>query len=150
MIGDSMKKNTKKVSIQSRRRLFFLRPLCLFSVFFLLVTIASNSYRLYQLNIEKEKKEQEYIKLQEDSEYLKNEITKLNNPEEIAKFAREKYLYSKDGELIVKINEKEKEKKEIETKITEKTSNRKYLIIVASTIFIIYVVFSLVRKKDSE
>ena len=145
-----MKKNTKKVSIQSRRRLFFLRPLCLFGVFFLLITIASNSYRLYQLNIEKEKKEQEYIKLQEDSEYLKNEITKLNNPEEIAKFARENYLYSKDGELIVKINEKEEEKKEIETKVTEKTSNRKYLIIAAGTIFIIYVVFSLARKKDSE
>lgn len=43
-------------------------------------------------------------KLEEESE-LKSQITKLQDPEYIARYAREKYLYSKDGEIIFRIEE---------------------------------------------
>ena len=36
---------------------------------------------------------------------LKEEITRLQDPEYMAKYAREKYLYSKDNEIILKIEE---------------------------------------------
>ena len=40
-----------------------------------------------------------------DEEKLKDEINKLQDPEYMAKYAREKYLYSKNGEIIIKIEE---------------------------------------------
>lgn len=37
-------------------------------------------------------------------EELKDELNKLQDPEYMAKYAREKYLYSKDDEIIIKID----------------------------------------------
>lgn len=42
--------------------------------------------------------------LEKESE-LKSQISKLQDPEYIAKYAREKYLYSKDGEIIIRIED---------------------------------------------
>ena len=54
----------------------------------------------------KEKKELEssYVTKLEEEELLKSEIQKLQDEEYIARYAREKYLYSKNGELIIKID----------------------------------------------
>ena len=145
-----MNKNAKKVSIQSRRRLFFLRPICIFAVIFLIITLVSDFYRLYQLNNEKKKKEEEYVKLQEESEYLKNEITKLNNPEEIAKFARENYSYSKDGEIIVKINEQKEKEEDKKTELPKKKVNNNMYVIIGGSLVIIFFISSLIKRKDSE
>ncbi len=41
----------------------------------------------------------------EDEENLKDEINKLQDPEYMAKYAREKYLYSKKDEIIIKIED---------------------------------------------
>ncbi len=41
----------------------------------------------------------------EKEEELKDEINKLQDPEYMAKYAREKYLYSKDDEIIIKIED---------------------------------------------
>ncbi len=41
----------------------------------------------------------------EDEENLKEEINKLQDPEYMAKYAREKYLYSKKDEIIIKIED---------------------------------------------
>lgn len=54
----------------------------------------------------KEKKELEkaYKERLEEEELLKSEINKLQDEEYIARYAREKYLYSKGGEIIIKID----------------------------------------------
>lgn len=54
---------------------------------------------------EKKLLEEKYAKLVEEEELLEKEVSKLQDPEYIAKYAREKYLYSKDGEYIIKIVE---------------------------------------------
>ena len=41
-------------------------------------------------------------KLKEEGK-LQSEIIKLQDPDYVARYAREKYLYSKDGEIIIKI-----------------------------------------------
>ena len=41
----------------------------------------------------------------EDEENLKDEINKLQDPEYMARYAREKYLYSKKNEIIIKIED---------------------------------------------
>ena len=41
--------------------------------------------------------------LTDEEKVLNSDIKKLEDPEYVARYAREKYLYSKDGELIIRI-----------------------------------------------
>lgn len=41
--------------------------------------------------------------LEEKEKELQNNVEKLQDPEYLARYAREKYFYSKDGELIIRI-----------------------------------------------
>lgn len=54
----------------------------------------------------KEKKELElkYKEILEREDLLKSEISKLEDEEYVARYAREKFLYSKDGEIIIKLD----------------------------------------------
>lgn len=54
---------------------------------------------------EKKKLNKELIKLKEKEESLKVDAERLQNPDYVARYAREKYLYSKDGEYILQIPE---------------------------------------------
>lgn len=44
-----------------------------------------------------------YEDLLEEEEVLSSDIIKLQDPDYIARFAREKFLYSKHGEIIIRI-----------------------------------------------
>lgn len=93
----------KKVNKGAKRRL-----LCLFTIFVLLITYVScttfSYWKEILANMKQEKElEEKYAKLLEDKEILEDDVVKLQDPEYVAKYAREKYLYSKDGELIIKI-----------------------------------------------
>ena len=74
----------------------------------LLILFISNTLSYFSViytNIkEKEKLEKEYAKVLEEEELLKSEISKLQDKEYVARYAREKYLYSKNGEIIIKID----------------------------------------------
>ncbi len=143
-----MAKKKKKISIQARRRLFFVRPICFGLIIFVVVSLISNTVTLYKLNNEEKQKEEEYIKLQEESEYLKNEIVKLHDPEYLAKFARENYSYSKDGELIIKM---EKNQEKIEKKEQQVKEENTHIIFICSIgvglIFIYIFIRSLINRK---
>ncbi len=143
-------KGKNKVSIQAKRRLFFLRPICFFLIFFMIITFISNSVRLYNLTNEKKQKEQEYLELQEESEYLKNEITKLSDPEYLAKYARENYSYSKDGELIIKVDDSKKEKVDVETNLVNENSHMKIYFIIGVCLMVLYLFITIIRRKNSE
>ncbi len=54
---------------------------------------------------EKSELEQKYTNLLDEEAKLGGEILKLQDPDYIARFAREKYLYSKNGEIIIRIAE---------------------------------------------
>lgn len=55
---------------------------------------------------EKNELKQELVALQEKKEELETNVKKLEDPEYLARYAREKYFYSKEGELILRIPEK--------------------------------------------
>ncbi len=93
----------KKVTKKDRRRITLL-----IIIFIPLLTIfMSNMFSYWSqiYNNIKEKKELEllYREILEEEETLKSEIVKLQDDEYVARYAREKYLYSKDGEIIIKI-----------------------------------------------
>ena len=54
---------------------------------------------------EKSNLDKELIALKEKEEELRVDANKLQNPDYIARYAREKYFYSKDGEFILQIPE---------------------------------------------
>ena len=58
--------------------------------------------------IQKKKLEKKDQELQDKQEVLEQEVVKLQDPEYVLRYAREKYGYSKDGELIIRINENSK------------------------------------------
>lgn len=93
----------KKISKKTKRRLTFLSCVILFlvgviiaSVFNDLCQIISNKNQLVLLN-------QEYDDLLHDEESLQSEITKLQDSDYVARYAREKYLYSLPDEVIIKL-----------------------------------------------
>ena len=45
------------------------------------------------------------VALKEKEVELENDVNKLKDPEYLARYAREKYFYSKDGEYVIRIPE---------------------------------------------
>ena len=71
----------------------------------LLNTVVGASYQLYTKSKEKKILEKEFAELKDKEDELKGQVNKLQDPDYIARYAREKYLYSKDGEIIIRIPE---------------------------------------------
>ena len=71
--------------------------------FLLVETVVKTSIELYTKSKEKREFKEELSILKEKEEELKGQVNKLEDPDYIARYAREKYLYSKDGEIIIRI-----------------------------------------------
>ena len=54
---------------------------------------------------EKKDLENKLLLLEQKEKELENNVSKLEDPEYLARYAREKYFYSKDGEYIIRIPE---------------------------------------------
>lgn len=96
-----MKKNSNK----SRRRFFLFGIGSLFIIFATTFTVGKYWIEIIGKYQEKTRLEKEMIDLREKEEKLKVDANKLQNPDYIARYAREKYLYSKEGEYILQIPE---------------------------------------------
>jgi len=95
----------KKVSKKTKFRVTIL----LLGIIISLVVFVSSTVSYFS-QIIKTNKEIEELKVTlneklNDEEELNDEINKLQDPEYMAKYAREKYLYSKKGEIIIKIED---------------------------------------------
>ena len=98
---------SKRVRKTSKYKIRIFFSLLIFSI----VTI-SLGYNLFS-NIKdiKEMKDQKLLlneeikNLESEKEVLEMDILKLEDPDYIAKYVREKYFYSKDGELILRIDD---------------------------------------------
>lgn len=106
----------KRVPKQTKRRLAILGPISLLFIIYFLINLATYSYKLITLATEEKKLKEKLVSLQAEESNLKIEIQKLKDPDYLARYARENYLYSKDGEYIIKIEEKE-QKNDNEDKI---------------------------------
>lgn len=68
-------------------------------------TIGKYWIEIYDKYQEKEELQKKLVTLKNKEKKLKVDANKLQDPDYIARYAREKYLYSKDGEFILKIPE---------------------------------------------
>ena len=96
------KKKTNKGAVR-RMSLYFFVFLCVL-VYSGYVTFVSFG-KIIDKYQEKKELEEKYASLIKEEKVLEKEVNKLQDPEYIAKYAREKYLYSADGEYIIKIVE---------------------------------------------
>lgn len=90
-----------------RYRFRLLIYACIF-VSIISITVLS-CYGTWKQIIENKKEKEEltvkYNELLESEETLEGEVVKLQDPEYVAKYAREKYLFTKEGELIIDMSE---------------------------------------------
>lgn len=144
-----MAKRRKQMTAQAKRRIIVFGPICLVLIGYFIFSMFSYTINLYKLNKEKASLENKYALLQETSDDLKIEITKLQDPEYLAKFARENYLYSKDGELIIKINDSEVE--ELTTSLKKDTDEMIVIASIGAVILIfIYIIIRSTKKRNQE
>ena len=78
-----------------------------FAVFILLISLIAVVYSDFSKVIvnqkETRKLQKEYDLLKEEEASLNVEVTKMQDPDYISRYAREKYMFSKDGEIILRI-----------------------------------------------
>lgn len=94
----------KKFSRKERRRVFMTFIVCVFIIGISVISSIDNVLDIIEKNNEKEKLASQLEKLEEQEKILSDDVEKLKNPEYAARYAREKYLYSKNGEKILKID----------------------------------------------
>lgn len=92
------------VKTKSRMVIFFLVFAVVIST--LGFRLFSNIYQINEMKLEKKELEGTLVALSDEKEALEADIARLSDSEYIARYVREKYLYSKPGELIIRINEK--------------------------------------------
>ena len=88
---------------QVRRNFFIIAAIYIILGFLLTETVVKTSLELYTKSKQKREFQAELAELKEKEEELKGQVNKLQDPDYIARYAREKYLYSKDGEIIIRI-----------------------------------------------
>ncbi len=96
-----MAKRKRKV----RTRFFLLGFISIFIICAVTFTIGKYWIEIFDKYKEKKVLDQELTSLKEKEEELKVDADKLQNPDYVARYAREKYLYSKPGEYILQIPE---------------------------------------------
>lgn len=132
----------KKFSRTSKRRLAFFGTLSLIVIGYAVFSFVYYSVNLLKAKNENINLENKLKSLQNDEENLKIEIQKLKDSEYIARYARENYSYSKDGEYIIKLDSSNKNEKQ------EKKQNNNYIYyVVIGCCFIIIVTVLLNKKK---
>ncbi len=130
----------KKVSKKAKRRLIILGPIALFIIGYCAFTLITTTINLYNLKREEKELNEKLTNLKSDAKSLKTEINKLQDKEYIARYARENYLYTKNGEYVIKLDDDGKTIKEVKANY-----DGDYLIYGCTAIIVLIFLF-IIRK----
>ena len=83
--------------------MFFLIVLFTSIIGYLSYSFFSNVDKIMEIKKEKNELNDKLANLKDEENVLNSDIKKLKDPDYVARYAREKYMYSKDGELIIRI-----------------------------------------------
>lgn len=93
----------KKVSKKTKRRILLISTVSITLITLIFVNLILVWKEIGQKSKERKFYSAELKRLEEEEAYLKVEVEKLQDPDYVARYAREQYLYSKDGELNIRI-----------------------------------------------
>lgn len=131
----------KVVSKASKRRLLLFGSLSIIVIGYFLVSLSTYVVDIYNLKIEEKNLKEELINLEAEEKNLNTQLDMLKNVDYLARYARENYLYSKDGEIVLKIEEKKSSEKNDNSMIS---FDNKYILYGGASILgllILYVIF---------
>ena len=97
----------KKKSRKFRFRLLFVFILFCGIIGYLCYNLFANVDKIMNIRKEKINLDNKLSDLKEEENNLNSDIKKLKDPDYVARYAREKYMYSKEGELIIRIPDDE-------------------------------------------
>lgn len=132
-----------RVSKVSKRRLVIFGTISVFLIIYAFSSFIYYNYKVYSLKQEKKNLNTQMTELKSSESDYKNTITKLQDKEYLARYARENYLYTKENELVLDVRKDTNDVVEVETEKTD----YKFIII---GLFIIVVIVGCVIKKKSK
>lgn len=91
-----------KVTKKERRRLTIFVLSFLFIIGFTCINIFPDWLKIMNNKQQITRLQSSYEELLDTEEALKAEVQKLQNPEYVERYAKEKFLYTKDGEIIIR------------------------------------------------
>lgn len=97
----------KKTKSKVKYRLCVFLPTCLVILVALFTAVGSYWIQIANKYQEKQQMDAELISLKEKEEELKVDVSRLEDPDYVARYAREKYMYSKEGEIILRLPDEE-------------------------------------------
>ncbi len=99
-----MKKQKTKVSMKKNiKRLLVFGLFSVAVISLVLVSVYKIINQIFEKYQEAAMLEEKLVTLTEEENDLNNEINRLQDKDYLARYAREKYFYSKNGELIIRI-----------------------------------------------
>jgi len=95
----------KKKNCKVKYRLCLFIPVCAVILITIFASVGSYWLQITKKYQEKKEIEAQIIYLKEKEEELKVSVERLEDPDYVARYAREKYMYSKEGEIIIRLPE---------------------------------------------
>lgn len=132
----------KRVRKSTKHRLFILIPVTLVVITYTVASFSYYVYKIYSLKKEEQTLLHELEGLKDEEDNLQTDIEKFQNPDYLARYARENYHYSKDGELVIQ-TKKEEKKQELKEQEGDKPT---YLIFIVCSFFLFLIAMYLIHK----
>ena len=98
-------KKTTKSKLKKTRRFLFLGIGSIIIILVTVFTIGKYWVEIFDKYREKKQLEEELSYLKEKEDELKLDADKLQDPDYVARYAREKYFYSKENEIILRMED---------------------------------------------
>lgn len=131
----------KKRRVKKSVIMFVLRIVSISIIVCFFVTSFSYIFKLKNLSDQNKELNNSFIQLKEDGEKQEDIISKLNDKEYIARYARQHYLYTSDGEFALRID-----KEKTNDVVTSNSFDYKYIYIGFIGCFIV-LCFVFIRHK---
>lgn len=93
-------KKTKK----EKKRLFVISTVIILLIVSLVSSVAGDWTKIMENKSKISSLNKKYDTLLNDEEKLVSEVTKLQDDDYLLRYAKEKFLYSEDGEVIIRMN----------------------------------------------
>jgi cell division protein DivIC len=87
----------------AKRKMLLLTILLLVIIVLVISSVFKDWVQIFDNRHQEVELTTKYSNLLDEETQLKSDVNKLQDPDYVARYAREKYLYTKDGELIIRI-----------------------------------------------
>lgn len=128
-----------KISKATKRRFFIFGSFSLFIILYFSISGINYIININNLGNQQKELKGQLEMLKGEEEDLKTEVLKLQDLDYIARYAREHYLYSKDDELLIRIEPEENKVINL-----PKHNYKQIALISVSSLMVIYILF---RKR---